>query len=248
MGAVRGAVTDVIAARTQDDGGLERRFVYSLAAHLFVGIACILIASNFPSGTAKQNVIEVSYAGSQGARTSGVAPIAGTRVDQEAPNDPIKPAPPPKPDTMPAPSAKSLTPTPVPPPNVPATGKQLRSGTAVVETGTTGTSPGITQTGGDGTGGTVDLNGFDEQWTRQMKASIEKQWNNLQPETGWSEVLFEVGRDGKLLTSNLGASSGSFLLNQEALRAIRTATLPPLPPDYLAPTLRVRLRFNYGIK
>jgi TonB family protein len=81
-----------------------------------------------------------------------------------------------------------------------------------------------------------------------MKEAIERQWNNLQAETGWTEILFELGADGKLISSNLAASSGSFLLNQEALRAIRRATLPPLPRDFKEPTLRVRLRFNYGIK
>ena len=47
---MRGAITDVIAARAKDDGGLGRRFAYSLAAHIVVGVAFVLISSKFLSG------------------------------------------------------------------------------------------------------------------------------------------------------------------------------------------------------
>ena len=231
-----------------------------------MGLAFILISSNFLSGKqAKPNVIEVSLAGSMGAKTTGVAPIAGRRADQELPETkrpaPVLPAPPPKPDTMPTPAKavtppkapekapeKPMVPPPVPPANVPATGKQVQPGTAVVETGATGTSQGLTQAGGGGTGGVVDLNTFDALWVTAMQDAIRKQWNNLQPETGWSEVLFTVTRNGTVIDRQTAASSGSFLLNQEAKRAVGLALIPPLPRDFKEPTLRVRLRFNYGIK
>ncbi len=262
---MRGAITDVIAARAKDDGGLGRRFGYSLAAHIVVGLAMILISSNFLSGKqAKPNVIEVSLAGSMGAKTSGVAPIAGRRVDQEVPEQkrpaPVLPAAPPKPDSMPAPTKtvtppkapekapeKPPTPTPAASPK-PATGQQVQAGTAAVETGATGLGQGLTQAGGGGTGGTVDLNTFDPVWTRGMQDAIRKQWNNLQPETGWVEILIILNREGKVITRDPVASSGSFLLNQEAQRAVGMAIIPPLPRDYKEPTLRVRLRFEYGIK
>ena len=110
---MRGAITDVIAARKYEDGGLGRRFAYSLAAHIVIGAAVILISSNFLSGKVKPNVIEVSLAGSMGPRTTGVAPISGRRVDEQVPEPkrpaPVLPAPPPRPDTMPAP-AKAASP------------------------------------------------------------------------------------------------------------------------------------------
>lgn len=262
---MRGAITDVIAARKYEDGGLVRRFAYSLAAHIVLGAALILISSNFLSGKQdKPNVIEVSLAGSMGARTSGVAPIAARRVEQAVPEEkrpaPVLPAPPPKPDVMPAPSKavtpktpekvpeKAATPTPVPPAKAPVTGAQVQPGTAVVETGATGLGQGLTQAGGGGTGGVVDLNTFDPVWTRAMQDAIKKQWNNLQPETGWVEILFILNREGKVISREKAASSGSFLLYQEAQRAVALANIPPLPRDYKEPTLRVRLRFNYGIK
>jgi outer membrane biosynthesis protein TonB len=262
---VRGAITDVIAARAKDESGLGRRFAYSLAAHIVIGAALILISSNFLSGKqTKPNVIEISLAGSLGAKTSGVAPIAARRVDQAVPEPkrpaPVLPAPPPKPDTMPAPTKavtppkapekapeKAATPTPAPPAK-PSTGQQVQPGTAAVETGATGLGQGLTQAGGGGTGGVVDLNTFDPVWTRAMQDAIRKQWNNLQPETGWVEILFILDREGKVISREQGASSGSFLLYQEAQRAIALANIPPLPRDYKEPTLRVRLRFNYGIK
>jgi outer membrane biosynthesis protein TonB len=261
---MRGAITDVIAARAKDEGGLGRKFAYSLVTHIVVGIAFILLSSNFLSGKqAKTNVIEVSLAGSMGAKTSGVAPIAAKRVDQAQPEQkrpaPVLPAPPPKPDTMPAPT-KAVTPpktpekvpekaaTPTPAPSKPAVGAQVQPGTAVVETGATGLGQGLTQAGGGGTGGVVDLNTFDPVWTRAMQDAIRKQWNNLQPETGWVEILFILNREGKVISREPVASSGSFLLNQEAQRAIGLAIIPPLPREHKEPTLRVRLRFNYGIK
>jgi TonB family protein len=224
----------------------------------------ILISSNFLSGKDKPNVIEVSLAGSMGQRTTGVAPISGRRTDQAVPEPkqpaPILPAPPPKPDTMPTP-AKAATPPKAPektpekapaatpaPPSKPATGTQVQPGTAAIETGATGLGQGLTQAGGGGTGGAVDLNTFDPVWTQQMTDGIRKVWDNLQPETGWSEVLFVVARDGRVIANDVVASSGSFMLNQTARRAVGMAKIPPLPRDYDQPTLRVRLRFNYGIK
>ena len=263
---MRGAITDVIAARAKDDGGLGRRFAYSLAAHIVVGAALILISSNFLSGKqAKPNIIEVSLAGSMGAKTTGVAPISARRVDQAEPEPkrptPVLPAPPPKPDTMPTPAKavtppeapkkapeKAATPTPSPPAKTPVTGQQVQPGTAVVETGTKTSGPGLTQAGGGGTGGVVDLNTFDQTWTQGMTDSIRKHWNNLQPEIGWSEVLFTVARDGTVIDRVVVASSGSFLLDQEAKRAVGIALIPPLPRDFKEPTLKVRLRFNYGVK
>ena len=261
---MRGAITDVIAARAKDEGGLGRRFAYSLAAHLVVGAVLVLISSNFLSGKqVKPNVIEVSLAGSMGPKTSGVAPISSRRVDQEVPETkrpaPILPAPPPKPDVMPAPTkaatppkapekapAKPPEPSPVATPK-PSTGQQVQPGTARIETGATALGPGLTQ-GGGGTGGAVDLNTFDQVWVSAMTDAIRKHWNNLQPETGWTEILFVLTQDGRVITREVVASSGSFFLNQEAQRAVGMAQIPPLPRSYKDPTLRVRLRFNYGVK
>lgn len=261
---MRGAITDVIAARTHDDGGLGRLFSYSLAVHVGVGVVLILVSAYWPGDrAAKTNVIEVSLGGSLGARTTGVAPISSRRVDEAVPPPPrpetVKPSAPPKADTMPTPTQavtpkvpekvpeKAATPTPAPP-RPPATGQQVQAGTAAVETGATGISGGLTQAGGGGTGGVVDLNTFDPVWTQQMRDAITKVWENLQPETGWSEVLFIVARDGRVIDNNVVASSGSFMLNQAARRAVGMALLPPLPRDYKDSTLRVRLRFNYGIR
>lgn len=263
---MRGAITDVIAARTHDDGGLSRLFGYSLATHVAIGLGLILVSAHWPSrGAAKPNVIEVSLGGSLGAKTTGVAPIAGRQVDQAAPAakrpEPIKPVPPPKPDTMPAPAKAVAPPKPpqkppersaatpaVAPPKPPARGAQVQAGTAVAETGASGLGQGLTQGGGGGTGGVVDLNTFDPVWTRQMQDAIRKVWEHLQPETGWSEVLFVVARDGRVISNEVVASSGSFMLDMAARRAIGMALLPPLPREFRENTLRVRLRFNYGVR
>ncbi len=262
---MRGAITEVIAARSQEDDGLTRLVGYSLVLHVVFGLAAVLIPSYWLSTEAiRPNVIEVSLAGSLGATTTGVAPIAGRRVEQAVPEPkrpaPVLPAPPPKPDVMPTP-VKAATPPKVPekapetPPTQapaatkpPVTGRQVQAGSAVTDTGASGLSQGLTQGGGGGGGGVVDLNTFDQAWTAQMTGAIRKHWDNLQTETGWSEVLFVVKRDGEVVSREIATSSGSFILDQAALRAVGMALIPPLPRDYEESTLRVRLRFNYEVR
>lgn len=260
------AVSDILAVRAQD-AGINRLFGYSLAVHLLIGVAAVLMPADWLSNqAARPNVMEVSLGGSLGERTTGVAPISGRRVEQAVPEpkrpEPLKVAPPPKPDTMPTPATKVVTPpkTPSKPPEKPptaapsapakppVTGKQVQAGSAVTDTGATGLGQGLTQGGGGGTGGVVDLNSFDPVWTAQMTDAIRKTWNNAQPETGWTEVLFVLDRTGKVIRREVSASTGSFVLNTTAERAIATATIPPLPRDYKEAELRVRLRFNYGVR
>jgi outer membrane biosynthesis protein TonB len=261
---VKEAVSDILAARAQDAGGIHRLFAYSLGIHLLIGVAAVLMPADWLSNqAARPNVMEVSLGGSLGERTTGVAPIAGRRVEQAVPEpkrpEPLKVAPPPKADTMPTPAAKVVTPPKTPPkplekplaaattarPKPPVTGKQVQAGTAVTDTGATGLGQGLTQGGGGGTGGVVDLNVFDQAWVSQMTNAITAVWDNAQPETGWTEILFELNRDGKVITFQVTASTQSFVLNTAAERAVKMATIAPLPRDFKEDTLRVRLRFNY---
>ncbi len=261
------AVSDILAARAQEPGGTSRLFGYSLAVHLAIGVAAVLMPADWLSSQApKTNVMEISLGGSLGEKTTGTAPISGKRVDQAVPEpkrpEPIKTAPPPKPDTMPTPAQKPVTPpkpavTPPAKPPVaatppkqtpPVTGKQVQAGTAATDTGATGLGQGLTQVGGGGTGGAVDLNTFDREWVRQMSEGIRRVWVDTQSESGWTEMLFVVTRDGRVKSREVSASSGSFLLNQAAERAVATATIPPLPRDFKEAELRVRLRFNYGVR
>jgi TonB family protein len=262
---VKEAVSDILAARAQDTGGIHRLFGYSLAVHLAIGTAAVLMPADWLSNqAAKPNVIEISLGGSIGERTTGTAPISARPVEQAVPEpkrpEPIKAVVPPKPDVMPTPAAKvdppkaaakvpekppvAATPTPTPP-KPPVTGRQVQAGTAVTDTGATTQGPGITAGGADGTGGAIDLNGFDQVWVRQMKNAITTKWDDSLPEAGWTEVLFELNREGKVVKFEVAASTQSYMLNSAAERAVKTAIIAPLPPDFKENTLRVRLRFNY---
>jgi TonB family protein len=262
---VKEAVSDILAARAQDAGGIQRLFGYSLAVHLAIGVGAVLMPAEWLSSqAAKPHVMEVSLGGSIGERTTGVAPISAKRVEEAVPEpkrpETIKVAPPPKPDTMPTPAAKPPVPPKTPAKPIekpvaaaspatakpPVTGKQVQAGTAVTDTGATSLGPGLTQGGGGGTGGVVDLNTFDRAWTEQMVKAIQDVWDQAQPETGWSEVLFVLNRDGKVIKAvEVVASTQSYTLNSAAQRAVTRAVLPPLPRDFTEPELRVRLRFNY---
>jgi outer membrane biosynthesis protein TonB len=263
---VKEAVSDILAARAQDTGGFHRLFGYSLAVHLAIGTAVVVMPSGWMANqSGKTNVIEISLAGSVGERTTGTAPISARPVEQAVPEpkrpEPIKVVPPPKPDVMPTPAAKVDPPKPAAkppekppaaatpaaaPPKPPVTGSKVQAGTAVTDTGATALSQGLTQGGDAGTGGVVDLNTFDRAWTAQMEKAIKDVWEEAQQETGWTEVLFVLDRNGKLIRQpEVVASTQSFLLNIAAQRAVTRAVLPPLPRDFKENELRVRLRFNY---
>jgi protein TonB len=61
------------------------------------------------------------------------------------------------------------------------------------------------------------------------------------------QVVFEIGRDGKIAGLKVEKSSGNPLYDQAALRAITEATpFPPLPEDFKESFLRVHLGFTYA--
>ncbi len=262
---MREAVSDILAERAKDAGGIGRLLGYSFATHLAVVVALAVMPPDWLSSQApKVEVMIVSLGGATGPRSTGVAPIAGQRVDQVLPETtrpvPLKPAPPPKPDTMPTPSkaapARPVAKPPEKPPATtsaatttrpPVTGARVQSGTAVADTGSAGVNQGLTIGGGSGAGGEVDLNNFYPEWTAKFKDAINRTWDRIQPEVGFAVIRVTIRRDGTIVEAlpQVVESSGSFGLEQVSRRALLAATLPPLPAEYKESTLVVRLRFDY---
>ena len=59
-------------------------------------------------------------------------------------------------------------------------------------------------------------------------------------------VAFQILRDGQIVNSQLTASSGLASLDRSALRAIYDSSpMPPLPADYLAPSVAVEFWFDF---
>ena len=62
-------------------------------------------------------------------------------------------------------------------------------------------------------------------------------------------VFFKILRDGQVKNISMEESSGNFLLDQSALRAIwQSAPLPPLPQEYKKDFLNVHFRFELKLQ
>jgi protein TonB len=98
--------------------------------------------------------------------------------------------------------------------------------------------------------GAVTLNASDfpfAWYLRQVQSKISQKWEGQARDGNQPQVVFEIGRDGKVTGLKIEKSSGNPLYDQAALRAITEATpLPPLPEEFTESSLRVHLGFNYA--
>jgi len=106
-------------------------------------------------------------------------------------------------------------------------------------------------TGSAAGAGAVTLNVGDFPFTWYLQAiqrKISDKWTPpLKSNEGQQVVaVFEIGRDGQIRGPSVEKTSGDFVYDQAALRAITEATpFPPLPTEYKEPSLRIHLGFNY---
>ncbi|MDA1306599.1 MAG: energy transducer TonB [Acidobacteria bacterium] len=257
---MKAAVSDILAARAHDDGGLSRLVGWSLAVHLVAGSIAIFLPSGWlATQPEKPEIMVISLGGAVGPRSTGTAPIAGRQVDvvPETPR-PQPPAPPAatRPDTIPPPQTKPVIAKPTPPQTTkappaattkpPVVGAKVQTGTAAADTGASGTSTGLTLTGGGG-GGDANLSNFDPEWTAKFRDAINRVWQQNQPVVGYVVLRFTIRRDGTLEAGlpQVIESSRHFQLEMASRRALLEARLPPLPASYVGNEMVVRLRFDY---
>ncbi len=65
---------------------------------------------------------------------------------------------------------------------------------------------------------------------------------------GTTEVLLKMTTDGKVADITVGKSSGFKVLDDEALRMVRKATLPPTPEDLRGRDLTVRVPIIFKLE
>jgi len=259
---VRLEADDVLALRAADPPGLQRALRWSFAVHVIAIVVLVAVPESWIAGEQIETIrMSISLGDGSGARTSGLTPAGGRTVETVAPPEP-RPAPirpagardnrmtipdttvdrtPPKPVETKAP------PTTVPRP--PAPGRAVSRGTAVTETGNVGESAGLASGGERGGQRTdFDANFCCPEWGRIMVEAIDQHWASVQPERGLTILSFVVNQNGTITDLVVDQSSGSGNLDRLALFAVRQARIPPLPRAYTEPTLRVRLRFPYGIQ
>jgi len=97
--------------------------------------------------------------------------------------------------------------------------------------------------------GALTLNAADfpfAYYLRQIQNRISEKWEGQARDGTQPQVVFEIGRDGKITGLAVEKSSGNTLYDQAALRAITDATpFPPLPDEFKESYLRVHLGFTY---
>ena len=235
---------------------------FSLIAHAVLLGAFALSPSSWRTReTEPRTVMTISLGGAPGPRAGGLTSMSGRPVQQAVPPSPeARPEPnrPPaaKPPEMVEPTKAAPRPSPKPttPPQTttdqargrtPTTGARVSEGQAKADTGVVSDSIGLS-TGGGGAGGQINLGDFCcPGYVGEMLQIIQRNWRQQQGARGATIMRFVIDRQGALSDISVARSSGNFLLDQAAQRALVLTKLPPLPREYTNPTLTVNLEFNF---
>jgi TonB family protein len=132
---------------------------------------------------------------------------------------------------------------PAPPSNAVSYGQG--GGAPALRYGQAGNGPTGAEIGGDST--------FGEKYgwyVDSMTRAISNEWNKGASSSSQRApkvyVTFTISRDGRVSNPQLDPPSGQPLLDNAALRAVKAARLPALPPDYRGPDVSVRFYFDYA--
>ena len=257
------AVSDILDLRTRQSEGLSRMVVVSLAAHVALLAAVVLMPADWRSGKTKEKLrpMFISLGGSVGPNAGGMTQLSGRSVQAVAPPDvkpKVEPPPAAKAPEMSVPDPK-LTPKPRSSTKIekpvdksssrkPTTGPEVKTGDARADTGAAPIPFGGLSTGGGGTGG-VQINVGDfccPEYIAAMNQRITENWNRNQGAAGTAVMKFTIQRDGTMTGIEVDQSSRNPVLDLESRRSlITTRQLPPLPAAFTRPTLTVLLTFEY---
>jgi TonB family protein len=253
----------MLAGRHIDDG-FRRMVSISFGVHVVLLIAIALMPGGWGGASRRPESTPMFISlggGTPGPRAGGMTSIGARPVQQVAPLPDARPQPPARPAAkapemvLPEKTASRERPsarTPAKTPDEargrkPTTGAEVRSGSALAETGAQGSSFGLTTGGGGGPGGYLDVGNFCcPEYLETMRMLITRNWQSKQQVVGTAQVKFTIQRDGLLTDIELEKRSGYFVLDTEALRAMaKTKQLPPLPSAFTGDHLTVHLIFQY---
>ncbi len=260
-------VTDVLRERMQDPGGLPLTATMSLVVHAALVGALVFGPLRWVSHDVneKKSVMTISLGGSgTGPQTSGLTTIGARAVQTTEPATkpeavrapaaavpkmtvPIEKSPPPKVAKTPPKPLEDVGKTPDARGTTLARGTELRTGSAVADTGARGQGFGLSTGGGNGVGATLDVGDFCcPDYISVMNTRIMANWNQQAEVPGAVVVKMTIHRDGRLTDITTEQPSGYVALDDNAKRAIElTRQLPPLPAEYPNQTLTVHLTFKY---
>jgi TonB family protein len=242
-----------------DMRAMNRALTWSIAVHVGVVVLFFVIPRDWLRDPPRR-VMTISLGGTVGPRSTGTTSIGGRTVEAVTPPpkrpEPVRPTPPVKPAPTPVKPPAAVKPAPKPVPTTkpvkpepavrpPTTGPQLTQGNTPVDTGARGQGQGLTF-GGGGTGGETNLADFCcPEYIALLTERIDQNWQKVQQQRGTTVVRFSILRDGSITDLTVVTPSGSPLLDRASQRALMTAKLPALPPQYKSERLTVNLTFPY---
>ncbi len=254
------AVSQVLAGRGRELGGMDRMLAASAAGHFALVALIALLPASWLGGHLQkepENVMTISLGGPEGPRTgmttADARPIQTTAVETRKAIEPVRPPAAREPEMVepkklapkkaeakmenPAKDAKSRTPT---------RGAEVRPGSAVAETGARGQGFGLSA-GGFGSAGYLDVANFCcPEYLSTMLELIRRNWDRNQQAAGTTVMRYTIQRDGRITDVLVERSSGYAALDFMAQRALlNTRELPPLPAAFTEPSLTVHLIFEY---
>lgn len=256
------AVAGGAERRRSSPDRFQRMLTISVVVHAVAIVAMVFSPTSWRTRQIDtRNVMTISLGGAPGPRAGGLTSMSGRPVQQavppspEAPPEPVRP-PAAKPPEMTEPAKAALRPLPKPttPPETtteqargrtPTTGARVSEGQAKADTGVISDAIGLS-TGGGGAGGQINLGNFCcPAYISEMLQIIQRNWQQKQGSRGSTVMRFVIDREGAVSEIAVGRSSGNFLLDQAATRALSVTRLPALPREYPNPTLTVNLEFNF---
>ena len=251
----------------QEPGGLQLTTIVSLLVHAAIGAVLIVGPTRWLAHSVEEQrpVMTISLGGAgTGPQAGGLTSIGARPVQttepapkREAVRAPAAAVPEmtvPLPKSMPSKAAKvvskpaeAVAPIPDATSKTLARGDELRTGTAVAETGARGKGFGLSTGGAAGSGTTLDVGDFCcPEYVLLMNDKIFGNWNQKAEVAGLVIVKFTIQRDGRLTAVAVEQSSGYEALDFSARRSVElTRQLTPLPAAYPNPTLTVHVKFPY---
>ena len=253
------AVTGVLAARHQGDERWAPVVGISIALHVLLVAAVLLLPMGDQADDAPKTVMTISLGGSAGPKTGGMTPMGGKEVQtvrppEERPRAEVPPAAKPPEMTLPS-KNQTVRPKRETPKEASreatgrrlAAGEEIQAGSARAQTGARGQGFGLTGGGGSGTGAYLDVGDFCcPEYLETVMQVIQRNWIAKQGLNGQTLMKFTVLRNGQVTNVQVERPSGFAALDMAAQRALLLAArVPPLPAAFSNPDLTIHLRFDY---
>jgi len=257
------AVSAILDDRARETDKVTKMVVVSLMLHAAIITGLTFAPRPSSDDVDMSKVMMISIAGGAPGPDQGRNPMTSKPVQEVAPDptkakndappaiakpemvEPVKTAP-----TPPKAVAKTEPPkeTPQLRGRTPTQGAEVTKGTARVETGSQSQTQfgGLATSSAVGTGVRTDYANFCcPEYLDHMVATVRRNWQPRQGQTGENTAKFTIRRDGTVVDVQI-EKSATPLLDLATKRAlITTAKLPPLPAAFTPSQLTVYLDFEY---